>query len=205
MTPDQTESSSFQSDPLCVLICRGCQVVYIIDSFVKTSFPARSFSHSPPKHSFPSSVLCISCVSILTDSSHQNSSLRFYVCISGVTYADPVQDHTYERQTRVVEWPRGKALLQSSKGQCKTPRRCRTWYPRVLCFRCLNREPAFPRSLQRHCGFTAEKLMPAATALTILQARAPNSSLPAVFKKYSQVWFPGRLLLIWAVQMHWSP
>lgn len=55
--------------------------------------------------------------------------------------------------------------------------------------RCLNREPAFPRSLQRHCGFTAEKLMPAATALTILQARAPNSSLPAVFKKYSQAKF----------------
>ncbi len=53
--------------------------------------------------------------------------------------------------------------------------------------RALSREPAFPRSLQKHCGFTIEALMPAATALANLQAKAPNSSLPAVFKKYSQV------------------
>lgn len=53
--------------------------------------------------------------------------------------------------------------------------------------RSLDREPAFPRSLQKHCGFTVEALMPAASALTALQARAPNSSLPAVFKKYSLV------------------
>lgn len=58
------------------------------------------------------------------------------------------------------------------------------WFLRC---RALGREPAFPRSLQKHCGFTLEALMPAATALANLQAKAPNSSLPAVFKKYSQV------------------
>lgn len=52
--------------------------------------------------------------------------------------------------------------------------------------RALGKEPAYPRSLQKHSGYTLEQLQPAAHALAALQAKAPNSSLPAVFKKYSQ-------------------
>jgi cyclin B len=52
--------------------------------------------------------------------------------------------------------------------------------------RALGREPAYPRSLQKHSGYTLEQLQPAAHALSQLHAKAPNSSLPAVFKKYSQ-------------------
>ncbi len=52
--------------------------------------------------------------------------------------------------------------------------------------RALGVEPAYPRSLQKHSGYTLEQLQPAAAALASLHAKAPNSSLPAVYKKYSQ-------------------
>ncbi|KAK9820270.1 hypothetical protein WJX72_008376 [[Myrmecia] bisecta] len=48
-----------------------------------------------------------------------------------------------------------------------------------------NKMPAFPRSLQKHSGFTEQAIRPCAVALATLQRKAGNSSLVAVYKKYS--------------------
>ncbi|KXZ53057.1 CYCB1 protein [Gonium pectorale] len=43
----------------------------------------------------------------------------------------------------------------------------------------------YPRELEKHCGYTLEEVMPVASALAELMHKAPNSSLTAVWKKYS--------------------
>lgn len=43
----------------------------------------------------------------------------------------------------------------------------------------------YPRTLEKHCGYTFADVEPVAKALADLMAKAPNSSLLAVYKKYS--------------------
>ncbi len=52
-----------------------------------------------------------------------------------------------------------------------------------------DKDDAYPRALERHCGYGLEEVAPVASALAELMHKAPTNTLTAVFKKYSSAKF----------------